>query len=574
MVTPTAPLADTVLSRRVRPWIALVALALGTSACADDPSGPSEPQHTHVRAVPHRDLTPRFSLQLQIGGPLRPGMPLEVTTRANAHLSSKNVVLRVLVLDEAPGDHPDAPQGVRTLAEWRGNLERGASESMLRTVSFSRPGYYRIAAAVSGSDPADLSPDSVVNAAFQTLYVYIDESGGRITDGYDPSVVGPDRVPYYFSYGPFRPKGANGLGATNPQHSQVGVVASSVAVSSRAATGMAAVRLAASSTDTYVEGYYEYVDESTDYSHPPVTRLPNARIDAMCWGYSSQMKMLEGVADTAVAIYSTTNQNGYFFLNCPEDPTVYQWAYIEGSIFPQRRGDVRVLTATGGQTYTSFHNLNESTITVRASTNRRGQVYWVLQQYIPNAEARFGRSRSSVDAWVWESFGGSSKYEKDEDRIEMRNTDRIFNADGYFVILHEYGHAFHYRAIEAFPTSGNCDPHGWETSADLRCAFYEGFADFFATWMGESFFWSGGHLHDWNMEEHPVWHDVEAPIREGAVAGFFYDLVDGPNSPNGNSNEIDGLDDDGVEYSASVIADIIASCDTNAMSQIDRKSVV
>ena len=52
------------------------------------------------------------------------------------------------------------------------------------------------------------------------------------------------------------------------------------------------------------------------------------------------------------------------------------------------------------------------------------------------------------------------------------------------------------------------------------------------------------------------------PLIEGAVAGFFNDLVDGVSDPNGPSNET-GNDDDSVTWPASYLGQVIRDCSVN-----------
>ena len=138
----------------------------------------------------------------------------------------------------------------------------------------------------------------------------------------------------------------------------------------------------------------------------------------------------------------------------------------------------------------------------------------------------------------------------------------MFGQDGLFVTVHEYGHAYHYVAIEPWPNTYGCAPGGHQPAVpySLACAFVEGFADFFAGWILANRLTSAYGYSDYNWE-YRSYAGVNGLITEGAAAGFFYDLADGSSDLDaaGNTTAYEEAFDNAV-YPGSFIANIIANC--------------
>lgn len=56
---------------------------------------------------------------------------------------------------------------------------------------------------------------------------------------------------------------------------------------------------------------------------------------------------------------------------------------------------------------------------------------------------------------------------------------------------------------------------------------------------------------------------------EGAVAGFLYDLMDASSDPNGSNNQSTGADDDSVSFPGSYVAEVMGTCQTDGLTQLD-----
>lgn len=167
------------------------------------------------------------------------------------------------------------------------------------------------------------------------------------------------------------------------------------------------------------------------------------------------------------------------------------------------------------------------------------------------------------------NYGGD--YSTLYDRIRLNNAI-VYGEDGFFVAMHEYGHAYQWGAIDQW-YSYSCNPstHYISVANTPSCAFVEGFADFLGVWIpGDSISNrnGGARYTDYEAEQAPYRGDTDGDPDgariEGAVASFFYDLVDGPADPDGYDNE-SGTDDDSMTGSAYDLATILRSCTMSAL---------
>src|SRR5262245_51308304 len=101
----------------------------------------------------------------------------------------------------------------------------------------------------------------------------------------------------------------------------------------------------------------------------------------------------------------------------------------------------------------------------------------------------------------------------------INNTHQI----GSHTLLHEYGHAYHWKAIGG-PRIDSQDPgctiHNFTTTETLQCAFSEGFADFFAAWVGGGRLRNSAdaiHASDYAIELNPYRTIGNGALNEGAV---------------------------------------------------------
>lgn len=161
----------------------------------------------------------------------------------------------------------------------------------------------------------------------------------------------------------------------------------------------------------------------------------------------------------------------------------------------------------------------------------------------------------------------TTNYFPNEDLIRQHKS-KVFNEYGMFVTVHEYGHAFHWKAVEP-PASYYCNPenkHSISGQYNFNCASVEGFADFFSMWVaGDSLVNSG--TSDWALEVQTWYKNADGTLKdgaqvEGAVAGFLYDLVDGASDPDSYYNApLETETWDAVTYPGSFITYTMRNCE-------------
>ncbi|HET7229959.1 MAG TPA: hypothetical protein VFJ16_08160 [Longimicrobium sp.] len=502
-------------------WMA-VAAAILTAACGDNdllapgagpnaPDGPGAPSEDATSVGP---FIRRVELEFQATGAFRPGLPVTITAIARGRRPAGDVDFNVVVLDEEMQPGSTTPP-VRQVQAFRGGMGRGAEHRLAATLTFPRPGLYRVVASARSQAPAGetLAPaDSVVgNFSSETLYVLIDENGGRATREYSPPA---GRMPAYGSFGPFTQGGT---------------------------------ALRAQTTGT---------------------------ISGVMWNYNDLTLTHERLGPT-VGTVNCRNSTGTYVastFNVASDGT-FSFSCASGIFYGQinlRSTYADVYGQEGAFAGAQFDQSMGSSLSLQSSNQYAGYAFLTLNQNIPVANSRFGRSRSQITAFV---SGTDSTYAivycpvtggicTRPDHIRS-NYKRVFGEDGIFVTVHEYGHAFHYKAIEPWPnTYTGCDPNGhnpavpWSTA----CAFVEGFADFFSGWILANRLTSAYGYSDYNWELHN-YASTEGLKTEGAAAGFFYDLADGTGDYDASNNTSAYEESfDNAVYPGSFIANIIANC--------------
>lgn len=500
-------------------WMAVMAAVLA-SGCDDSglftpgpgpgaPTGPGEPSEDATSVGP---FVRRVELDFQAVGSFRPGTPITVTAIARGRRPAADMDFSVVVLDEEMQPGSTTPP-VREVQTFRGAMGRGAEHRLNATLTFAKPGLYRVVASARSQPPADekLAPaDSAVgNFSSETLYLLIDDTGGRASRDY---AAPQGRTPLYGSFGPFTQQ-------------------------------TAAIRAQAATAVTGVMWNYNDLTRTHERLGPTVGTL-NCR----------------NSTGTYVASSFNVAADGTFSFSCASGV----W---NGQI--HLRGTYADVYGHGGAfAGANFDQSMGASLSIQSSNQYAGYVYLTLNRYVPTANSRFGRSRPQIRAWVSTTdplivycpTGGTTACPQADVIRSYKN--RVFDQDGIFVTMHEYGHGFHWRAIEPWPGTYGCDPNGHNPAVpwSLACAFVEGFADFFSGWVLSSQLTGTYGYSDYNWET-ASYASVDGLKTEGAAAGFFYDLADGSGDPDnyGNTAAYEENFDTAV-YPGSFIANIIQNC--------------
>lgn len=280
---------------------------------------------------------------------------------------------------------------------------------------------------------------------------------------------------------------------------------------------------------------------------------------------------------SAVPYSTTSGPDGDFTL------PYMQGRRFEGSVQLSNQ-DVRV--GSGGSVHSTAVAVAESALCGGIgghvlSWNEAGEVWSTMARVAERARTRFGRQRPQ-DLRVDIGGGNAAYYNVEGDRVHIP-ASMVWGQLGTFIAGHEYGHAFHHKALGGLPVPSICPSSRPLTGAyNLGCAYAEGFGNFFSSLLLDDVIFAP--LYEESFEKvhleanyttyliplgywcnNQVGHTPCPPAQltsdgarnESAVAGFFYDLLDDENT----LNEPPGLDDDFTAYPYSWLGDVIATCE-------------
>jgi hypothetical protein len=291
----------------------------------------------------------------------------------------------------------------------------------------------------------------------------------------------------------------------------------------------------------------------------PKGKLSAAALAACTWRikYLDDRNVYWPVQDAEVQVTGTraftlrTDQNGAFSL-CPAIGETYAFtAYLQNA-------DVLMVANYAAQV-TGITSSTVATDVIAPSLDSRG--FENMVRTAPQARALFTYSRPRMTVQVW----GQSTSQYNNDKISINLTD-VWGEWGIFTAAHEYGHAYENKALGGI-NGGVCGLHHIDEALNLQCAYWEGFADFFAVATRRSALTSVT-ISDYSIERDAYFPgrnystgavSRDGSLIEGAVAAFFYDMVDDASWPDGPNNELNG-DDDPMAYGGKYLGDVIKSC--------------
>lgn len=153
--------------------------------------------------------------------------------------------------------------------------------------------------------------------------------------------------------------------------------------------------------------------------------------------------------------------------------------------------------------------------------------------------------------------------------------DRRFNPFSYYyLVAHEYGHAYHYRALGGMPRGKCVSPHYFDGADNHKCAYTEGFASFAAAVtvsLSYGDYYGLSATSDYNYNRVVVnggypgdpsharsgreSYSDDGSVIEGAFAAFMWDLYDPAGSPGEGGESFDQ-----TSYPLTYVADVMRSC--------------
>ncbi len=515
-------------------------IALFLGACSESALAPrvDSPKATIVDRVESGSATATFErrdrvdVELRATGEFTPGATLILSSeiRGLRGTSASQLSLRAVHAKSIDGSR-------KQMATKNISAASGSLVSHNTAVTFAAPGYYPVITSVSTSSAEEQTQDRdlgvpVSNVVTSNRWILIDKQGGRIDDQYDPRIL--DDTSRYLtegSTGEFRPRLTPAV-SLSPQHQPS---YSAAAVSS------------VSTSDFNGRITYQRFDfASGAYSTQGVA---GARV----YGYCAS------IDDEPVGYFDlAANAQGIFSVDC-NTPEAYRIS-VQGALTGlgvQVNGSSNNFAGVNGSIFAS--SLGQQ-VDLAVINNEAAQVFVNHLRYNVNVSTMFGRSRSPITYRVSNGAAFATNYDPGLDFIRIGPNSAV-GRNGVINVVHEYGHAFHYVAIEPWATyfcSSPSNVHAYNQPYTTSCAFIEGFADFFAARVINSIDGSlafGDGLHQGELEANPYRSLGNGLLIEASIAALFMDLAD-------TQADIDGItaDDDSVSISLFAITQIMKQC--------------
>ena len=544
--------------------VACAAALLTAAACQDDgPTGPGEEPDGSLLAPASVRTVPRFAVNLEATGSFRPGQPIQITVTAEALIATQDARVEIVLPEEASArmrggyDNFRRERETTLPAAASRSLSMGRGERVVEryTVTFPRPGYYSVWGSARSDETAVVDSGIVQNESHKGLFIYVDEQGGRLTEQFDPSLLPATAAR---ELGPLRERPGVRQRPANltrpPRGSGGGGSASSSLRTSRVARQISG-------------GSYEVV---VDYYDTGTSRYtPVGFAEYYLYFYDANFNYLN---------YETAFMpaGGSLLIGCNEayyiEIEVYTWndRVTVGEPADFRTGRRIVQSGTYPQSDCPRGRIEPYVEAVPA------HVFVSMDKTARNTTAFFGRSRPRVPVvLVYDSVNKPSFYcpvnatpgcgHGSDDYVRINKYvdptpngygDQIWGRAAVFVQAHEYGHAFHQKALGGFTSYyPGCPGHSMLTLSNLPCALVEGFANYFAivtrpNETGYDDYWERNYYH-----LNYVGATSDGSRSESAVSSFFYDITDS-DSRAAVGDELH----DNVAYSGTALAEVITTC--------------
>ena len=421
----------------------------------------------------------RLALDLDFAGDLEPHQTVTLTMEGTATEKLSGGEVRLLLptfaamAEAGSGKPPHYPVGKALPVEARWDLpilDAGAQWKQSVSIDLPDKGYYQVIVEVSAATIDDKSP-FVLDDVEHERWLLVADGGGIVTRRLDADRL-PDGVSP--SEGPFRVRplttsaAADGLGGMSMD-------ADNDKVELDASFYDNGYRWNAVGAELWLTYYDE--DDEENYS------------------------LKRTVPSSGLVVVPCPESDEYLVAGAMVNDTRYTSGnYTLGStlVWHSDCGET-VGVPIDGYTYRGWKNLND---------------------VIPEIMDHFVQLRTAVSWYLVEADTGT---------FYWPNSDKISLAWDYaknkWVAAHEYGHAYHHRALGGIDSSvpGECSNHDREKGSSYKCAYAEGFANYAASVGVGSTEWEAGGYSDSPYDPAEI---------EGNVAALLHDLIDSNNEGN------------------------------------------
>ncbi|MDE0124672.1 MAG: hypothetical protein OXN97_08870 [Bryobacterales bacterium] len=373
----------------------------------------------------------RLALELDFADDLEPHQTVTLNIEGTATEKLSGGEVQVLLptfaaMDEAGGDkRPSYPVGKALPVHSRWNLpimDAGAQWKQSVDIELPDKGYYQVIVAVDAETIDDKNP-SVIGAYDHERWMLVADDGGLVTYFLDPDELPDGVLP---EAGPFR-NAARPSQAAADGFGDVGMDADDDEVEFKLSFYSGGYLYYADGAELWVT----YYDESDDEAVYEVTR--------------------------------SIGSDGLAVVPCPASD---EYAVAAGVVTDTYYWDG---TETLGSTVVWDSDCGD---TVPISVNSYAYIGWKnLNSAAKNIKDHFVQIRSAVD-WYLVHDSSGTVYLPSKDAISLAYD----YAKSWWVAAHEYGHAYHHRALGGIHSSvpGNCRRHDIDEASSWECAYAEG----------------------------------------------------------------------------------------------------
>lgn len=483
-------------------------------------------------------IEPRFDIELDVDGSLKPGLPIHFTVRGRAQYATEDAEVRLILPEVSAAKRSgweivEIPVGEEVAPEFRMRKGFAAGESFREraTVTIPEPGYYyALATVVQRSDDPRANADGHVigTGAARELWLWIDERGGRVTERFDPTL---------FPEGLRRVRGPLGS-ERKPSRVRDGdavitcaLIPAAMTVSSTGCppppdtslwVGQPPTPPSATAAVTVT-----YSDAGTGTTRPLADAWLAWRVTNTVTGAQvssgGAYTTASGVSPTIDCIGPTT-ERGLQVTVHTRNPKAEVNSYISSN--PDRTLAGQYFGSCGG------------TIPITAD-NQQAHLFINMSKNYDGHQRVFGSPPTVMKAGLYPISAYGSRYDWGADHVRIEpKWDNIWGEHAVMVAAHEWGHLWQDRYLFTPPATNGLkryynqacpNPHPPGQYTNFGCAFGEAFADWYAVVVRES------DLPNWrrDLEENRLHLHFCDPrctsdgsIVEGAIHAFLWDITD------------------------------------------------
>jgi hypothetical protein len=524
------------ISRTLRRACATALSGAALAACVDEVPSPIGVNPALEAAAagtlgPDLVINPRFAIDVDVDGALKPGRPIHLTVRGTSHFATRDAEIRLTLPEVAAAERSswqlvEVPVGEDVPPHFRMRKAFAAGESFREraTVTIPEPGYYYVLATlIQHSDDVRANGQGFIGSgAGRELWLWIDEHGGRVTNRFDPTL---------FPEGARRIRGPLGSERKPPRVRDGDVVITCSLMPAEFTVSSSGCP----EPDTSL---------TVNPTNPPPSASAAVTVTYSDAGTGGTVRPLVD-AWVAWKVVNTTNntevaRSGAYTNGSGVSPTIDCMGPTS-----ERRLEVMVHTQNRKAEVESYINFNPDRTQVGqyfgscggsipiSADNQQAHLFMNLTKNWDGHQRAFGISPPTMmKAGVYPTSGYGSRYDWGADHIRVEpGWDHIWREYGIMVAAQDQ-YIYQYPAGDGLKRFYNLmcpNPHPPGEYTNFGCAFGEAFADWYAVVVREN------DMPGWkrDLEENRLHLFVcgqkctsDGSIVQGAVHAFLWDITD------------------------------------------------